>query len=188
MGSWGSALYFKTEMGIVLGEIAGLWPLRWKAEKWVTRYGFDHFTQRHSKDAECPECYFYLHCCTSLLNGGSLLSYLPGCCHFVLDTGLLSLRLHNYFEQWVGCWIFFFSTIEIFFPTLPVSSQSPPFNLYFYHSFCSLSISICLPSLSHPFHFLPSSSIFIFSLHCFHHSSVIKLHISLLSVPKGKRC
>lgn len=122
----------------------------------------------------------------SLLNGGSLLSYLPGCCHFVLDTGLLSLRLHNYFEQWVGCWIFFFYHRDIlpysarFFPISTFQSVLLPFLLFSFH--------LNLFTFSHPFHFLPSSSIFIFSLHCFHHSSVIKLHISLLSVPKGKRC
>lgn len=100
----------------------------------------------------------------------TLSSYLPGCCRLILGTGLLSLSLQNYFEQWEGCWIFFhhrgillysvcFSLIAIFQSIL---LPSPLFSIH-------LNLSVCLlsPSL---FLFLPSSSIFIFPLHCFHPS------------------
>ena len=174
-----------SEMGIVLREIVGLdhWQ-RGKAEQWFTwcGWGFIHVTQGYSKGSEVFPLPSLL--CLSLQNGVILFSYLAGCCHFVLDTDLLSLGCQNYSVQWDRV-LLLFSTMETFF--LPVcffliwvlqSILSPPALFPFL-------LNLCLPLLSPN---LPLSSIFIFPPHYFHHSWVLTLHVSLSSIPKGKRC
>lgn len=58
-------------------------------------------------------CFLFLVLCLSLLSGVSLWSYLPGHCHFLLDTGLLSLRLQNPLSSAKGG---YFCLTQRFFP------------------------------------------------------------------------
>lgn len=115
--------------------------------------------------------------CLSLKSGVTLLSYLPGCCHFVLDTGLSTLVFKITLSIGKERLVFshhrdILSYLCLFLPNLCLSI----------HTFCPLSISICAFPFSPS---LPSSSILTFPLRCFHHSRVLKLHVSL-STPQRK--